>query len=184
MSKRVDIPTEEPKIIRAGDTVKWTRSHGDYPASESWELKYYILKDGVELTTITASADGDDHSITITAATTTAWAAGRYFFQGRFEKGSEKYTEYEGIIEVRTELAGSSGHEWRIHAEQALENIEAILLNKATADNYSYTVAGRSLSKYSWAELMDMRDRYKAELSRFNRKYGNSRPGRIEVQFS
>lgn len=181
MSKRLDIPDCEPKSFRAGDTVKWTRTHADYPASE-WTLKYFLVKDGEE-EEVAATADGDTHSITIAASTTANYDPGRYMFQGRFEKDTEYYTEYQGVIEVLKEFEGSSGYEWRIHAEQALENIEAVLLDKATVDNLSYTIAGRSLSKYSWEELRDMRTHYKKEILAFDRKHGLKRGQKIQIQF-
>lgn len=182
MSKRLDIPEQEPICFRAGDTVKWTRSHADYPASDSWVLKYYLVKENEEIT-ITASADGDDHSIIILGSTSAGYDLGRYMYQGRYEKDTEVYTEYEGVIEVLKEFEGSGGFEWRIHAEQALENIEAVLLNKATADNLSYSIAGRSLSKYSFDELVKARDYYRKELNRFNRKHGLTRGQKIQIQF-
>jgi hypothetical protein len=33
-----DIPTKEPLTIRAGDTIKWTKSIDDYKASDGWSL--------------------------------------------------------------------------------------------------------------------------------------------------
>ncbi len=60
-----DIPTTEPLSFHADDTVKWKKSLGDYPAT-SWTLKYFfvILTDQK---IITASSDGTDFLITITA---------------------------------------------------------------------------------------------------------------------
>jgi hypothetical protein len=180
----VDIPSREPLSFRAGDTVSWKKSFSDYPASESFVLKYYLVKSGKQIV-ITAEASGDDHLVTIAAADSGAYDAGRYFYQARIEKGTEAFTVGEGIIEVKAGLAAATtGLEWRAHCEQALENIEAMLSNKATADNYSYSIAGRSLSKYSWTELREMRAYYRNELRAFNRKYGLSRPSKIGVQFS
>ena len=180
-----DIPTIEPLSFCAGDKVQWKKSFSDYPASDSYELKYYLVKSNNQIT-VTAAADGDDHLVTITAADSANYAAGRYFYQARIEKGTdEKYTVGEGVIEIKPNLsAQSSGYEWREHCEQALANIEAILLNKGTHDNFSYSIAGRSLSKYSWSELKEMRDYYKAELVRFDRKHGLKRKQKIQVQFS
>jgi hypothetical protein len=180
----VDIPSSEPLSFRAGDTVQWKKSFPDYPASESYVLKYYLVKSGKQIV-LTAAASGDDHLVTITAAVSAEYEAGRYFYQARIEKGDDVFTVGEGIVEVKASLAAATtGLEWRDHCEQALENIEAVLLGKATADNYSYSIAGRSLSKYSWTELREMRAQYKNEVRAFNRKFGLSRPSKIGVQFS
>jgi len=72
-----DIPTTEPLSFRAGDTVKWKKSLGDYPAT-SWTLKYFLVIQS-DQKIITASADGTDHLVTITAAASAGYAVGRYF---------------------------------------------------------------------------------------------------------
>ena len=180
----VYIPSREPLSFRAADTISWKKSFPDYPASESFVLKYYLVKSGKQIV-ITAEASGDDHLVTIAATDSEAYEAGRYFYQARIEKDTVKHTVGEGIIEVKASLAAATtGLEWREHCEQALFNIEAVLLSKASADNYSYSIAGRSLSKYSWTELREMRGYYRNELRAFNRKYGLSQPSKIGVQFS
>lgn len=49
-------------------------------------------------------------------------------------------------------------------SSELLEKIELMLLNKADKDVQSYQVAGRSLSKYTIKELMDLRSQLKAEV--------------------
>lgn len=51
-------------------------------------------------------------------------------------------------------------------ATEALEKIEAVLLGKMDNDVQSYTVKGRTLSKYTVAELMQLRDQLKAEIKK------------------
>ena len=51
------IPTKEPLTIRAGDTIKWTKSLDDYKASEGWTLKY-AFRGNAGTVDITGSEDG------------------------------------------------------------------------------------------------------------------------------
>ncbi len=51
-------------------------------------------------------------------------------------------------------------------ATELLEKVELMLLNKADNDVQSYTVKGRTLSKYTVAELMSLRDQLKAEIKK------------------
>ena len=44
-----------------------------------------------------------------------------------------------------------------------MDNIEAVLENRATQDQMSYSIAGRSLSRMSVPDLLTFRDRYKTE---------------------
>ena len=51
----------------------------------------------------------------------------------------------------------------RSFAKQMLDAIEAVALNRASMDQSSMSIAGRSLSRMSIDELMSFRDRFKAE---------------------
>jgi hypothetical protein len=56
-----------------------------------------------------------------------------------------------------------NGADPRSHAEIMIGKIESILQGKADSDVGSYSIAGRSLTKMSFGELMTARDQYKAE---------------------
>ena len=58
----VSIPDTEPTEARAGDTWKWTRAGGDYPAS-TYTLVYTFTQAATRKQ-VTATSSGDDYSIT------------------------------------------------------------------------------------------------------------------------
>ena len=179
-----DIPTIEPLSFRAGDLIQWQKSFSDYPASESYVLKYYLVKTGTNLITIEAAASGDDHLITITAADSANYAAGRYAYQARIEKTTEMHTVGTGVIEILANLsADATGADYRSHVKQVLDALEATILGKASSDQLSYSIAGRSLSKFSPEELYTWRNKYRAEYLREERRAGRTRPQKIKVQF-
>ena len=51
----------------------------------------------------------------------------------------------------------------RSHAKKVLDAIEAVIENRATVDQSSFSIAGRSLSRMSIDELLTLKNRYKAE---------------------
>ena len=57
-----------------------------------------------------------------------------------------------------------SGTDPRTHAEVMIDKIESILEGKADSDVSSYSIAGRSLTKMSFDELISARDNYKRDL--------------------
>jgi hypothetical protein len=75
----------------------------------------------------------------------------------------------------------------RSHAKIVLDSIEAVLENRATMDQSSMSIAGRSLSRTPLPDLMELRDRYKAEylkeikLARIRNKQGSGNT--IKVKF-
>ena len=83
------------------------------------------------------------------------------------------------------DLATLTTHDRRTHAEICLANIETIIQGKATADNLEYEVNDRRLKKYSWAELLQARAHFKAEVARERRAAsGKTTSGRVAVRFS
>jgi len=150
-------------MLRAGDTWKWQRDDlSSYPASE-WTLKYYLLKTGKQIV-ITASADGNNFKIEVSASVTKDYPAGDYTWIAKVSKGLEEYTVDTGIIEILPDLvAATLGYDTRSHVKKVLDAIEAVLEGRATKDQMSYSIAGRTLALTPIEDLIVLRDRYKIE---------------------
>ena len=159
-----DIPTTEPTTFTRGDTVKWTKSISDFPASV-WLLTYELR--GPSSQTIQATASGDDHAIVILASATTLWNAGTYFWKSNAFSGamSERYTVASGeIIVTKSFVERDVKYDGRTHAKIVLDAIEATIEGRATRDQQAYTIAGRSLQLTPIADLLMLRTRYRAEV--------------------
>ena len=160
------IPDNEPAALRAGDTWRWTRSLPDYPAG-TWTLKYRFKTSAATGFEITAAASGTDHSVTVAAATTGGYTAGRYTWQAWVEGGSsEKYTVDEGSFEVLPDYrsgTAAAALDDRSHARKMLDAIEAWLESRDMAVA-SYQIAGRQMQYIPVAELIKLRSRYRTEV--------------------
>lgn len=182
-----DIPTREPNTVTAGDLWTWTRSLPDFKAGDGWALSY-ALTSSAALITLTGSASGDDHLISVAAATTAAYAAGTYSVQGYVTKATERYTVYRGDIEIRPNLAAaSSGYDNRSHARKVLDSIEAAILTVSGGTVSSWSGLDESWTRKSLPELIEAREKYRAELrAEENRERiarGLAPKGRIQVRF-
>lgn len=72
----------------------------------------------------------------------------------------------EGQTIVKANLALLEKYDGRSHVKQVLDALENMILGKASRDQSSYSIAGRSLSRLSPSELLRWRDLYKAEYTR------------------
>lgn len=181
-----DIPEKEPLSFIAGDTVSWTKAIDDYLASDSWVLSYHLVMDG-DQKTITASQNGsgDDFLAAISAADSANYTPGIYHYQARVTKGAEAYTVETGSIEVLANFeAQITGFDNRSHVKKTLDALESVILGKASKDQLSYSIAGRSISRLSPSELLEWRDAYQAEHNRNERRAGRKKPQAIQIQFS
>lgn len=160
-----DIPTTEPVQLRAGDTWKWTKTLEDYPASV-WALVYQF-KSAAGGFEVAASASGDDHAVTVDAATSAAVAAGQYAWMAWVESGDEKYTVGSGTVQVLPDYRSGTATDAlddRSHARKMLDSIEAWLESRDPAVA-EYEIAGRRMKYTPIAELIKLRNRYANELA-------------------
>jgi len=156
-------PTTEPATLIAGDTAIWLRSLPDYSAANGWTLTYTLINATAKIT-FAAISQGDNHLITVDAATTAAWTAGSYEWRAQVSKSGEVHTIASGNITISAGYSGAS-FDARSHARKALEAVEAYLENPNNLSAASYEIAGRKLQRLGIPDLLSLRDRYRFEVS-------------------
>jgi hypothetical protein len=166
----VEIPTAEPPVITAGDTIRWQISLPDYPASAGWTLKYALVS-AAGKHDVTSIAAGADHLVEIAAATSAGYAAGLYQYQKYVEKGAgetlERITLDLGTLTVARSLAAlATATDTRSFARRALDAIEAVIENRAGRSDKEYEIDhGGSRQRLESLPLLDLlaaRDRFAA----------------------
>ena len=160
-----EIPTTEPQTITAGDTVQWKKQIDDYPASDDWVLSYAMVS-GSKKYSLTASASGDDHLVSIAATTSAAYEAGEYYWQAYVTKDSERRLVGSGRLKINPNFADLSNFDARSHVKKTLDAIEAVVEGRATKDQEEYTIGTRSLKRTPIQDLLVLRDKYKGEYLR------------------
>lgn len=138
------IPTIEPQSFTAGDTVQWTKSLKDYPASAGWAVTYAAINKNHKFTA-TSTADGDLHSITLAASATAAYTAGQYYWEGYATKDGQRFTIGTGWFTVAPNIATENNYDARSHARKTLEAIQAVIEGRASIDQQEYTIGNLSL---------------------------------------
>lgn len=176
----------EPGVLAAGDTWEWERSLPDYPA-DVWTLTYYFVgKDG--RFTFAATADGTDHAVTVAKAATAAYTPGVYRGEGFVGDGTERFRVWVGELRVEADMsAQQEGFDTRSHAQKVLDAVEAVLERRATRDQESYSLGGRSLSRTPIADLIVFKNHYqwivRRERSAARIAQGLGGGGNIHVRF-
>jgi hypothetical protein len=147
-----------------GDTLDFMTSVPDYPATAGYTLKYRLIpRTSGTAILLTASASGDDYRAQEPPAVTETWAAGEYTWSAWVEKTGERYSVDSGIVTLKADPGVVAAYDGRSHARKVLDAIEAILEGRATLDQEEYAINGRSLKRTPIAQLMQMRDAYRAE---------------------
>lgn len=160
-------PESEPTELTVGDRWAWKRSDlTDYDNSlHTLTYSARLEASGSTEIEITASASGTDYLVEIPAATTSTYSKGKYHWQAYITRisDSERVTIESGSFSL-TNNNELSNIDPRSHAKVVLEAIEATIERRATKDQQSYTINGRTLARTPIEELMVLRDRYRDEV--------------------
>ena len=184
-------PEGEPTEIVVGDFIQWKRSDlvADYPvATHSAEYVARITGGGSSEIKISATENTDYYLFTADSATSADFEVGLYHWQLEITQTSSgnrivvDIGDFEAIPDMDNNQADP-----RIHAEKMLTKIESLLEGKADSDVSSYSIAGRSLTKLSFQELVDARDYYRREVVKHKNdsltKRGKKNGSTIQVRF-
>lgn len=187
-------PEGEPTEIVVGDFIQWKRSDvaQDYPTSSGYTAEYVARITGggaTEIKMAQAAGSTDDYYLfTVSSETSSVFVPGLYHWQLEITQTSSgnrivvDIGDFTAIPDMDDNQADP-----RIHAEIMLDKIQTLLEGKADADVSSYSIAGRSLTKLSFQELLDARDFYRREITQHNNKEllkrGKKNGSTIQVRF-
>jgi hypothetical protein len=161
------IPTIEPAELIAGDTLTWRRDDlTDYPATAGWVLAYKFVNAAGSIS-ITASASGAGHLVTVPASISAAYVPGDYGWVATVTRGTERFTVDQGRSTVRPDMAAAAALDTRSAARRALEAADTALANfGAKAYLSEFEIAGRRQKFHTPSEFMAWRSKLQAEVAR------------------
>jgi len=158
-----------------GDTWSQTDSLPDYPASAGWVLKTRFVYDGAGTAfTINSTASGDDHVTTIAASVTATWTAGICTWVQFVEDGAgQSISIGSGKITLQPDpRVATTAIDLRSAAQVGLDNVRAVLRGTASQGVLSYSIAGRSLQRYSITELIALESKLASDVKREQPDFG------------
>jgi hypothetical protein len=186
-------PEGEPKDIVVGDFLQWKRSDlTDYKTSDGYTAEYVARITGggsTEIKLPQAAGSTDDYYLfTVSSATSAEFLPGIYHWQLEITQTSSGNRivvdtgDFNAIPDMDSNQADP-----RIHAEIMVDKIQSLLQGKADSDVSNYSIAGRSLTKLSFTELLEARDYYRREVVKHNNdelvKKGKKNGSTIQVRF-
>ena len=160
------LPNVPDKFV-AGDTLSWRVRFDDWTSSDGAVL-YKFTSKGKEID-VTAVPDGDGFLVTITAAESAKFIQGSYVWAafGVDDPANiqVRHTLDQGRTMVSPNLLGLTAPlDGRSHAQVVLDAIQAVIEKRATKDQESYTISGRSLSRTPLKDLIELRNLYRNEV--------------------
>lgn len=163
-------PIREPETVVVGDYIQWRRTDlsSDYP-NNAYTMTYVarITAGGANEIQLVGTAYGSDYLFTVNSATSANFTPGFYHWQLEALRQSDnnRIVIDRGFFTVVVDLDNNNADP-RTHAEIMLGKIKSLLEGKADADVANYSIAGRSLTKLSFDELIKARDYYQEEYNK------------------
>lgn len=158
--------TREPLLLVAGDTISFTRTLPDYPATDGWSLKYEI-RGGAQAIEFTSVASGAAHQVKVEEDVTATWLPGDYTIAGFAINANtgDRHQIYYAAFEIFKDLVAAPGDaNLQTHAqrmvklcEDRLEELAAHVLNDSKVETTEWYRTKRE-------EYLRLRNHYKAEV--------------------
>lgn len=156
-----------PAQIKAGLTFSKLVTLTAYPAS-SWTL--IVALRGPSVIDLAATQSGTQHRLAATAAQTAAYAPGLYAYTARVSRDDDVVEVESGTVTVLADLTQSTGGDMRSQNRIALDNIRAVIANRATLDQERYTINNRELWRTPIADLLKLEAYYAARVQQEDAK--------------
>lgn len=156
----IPILTGVPSSITAGDTVKWSKSFSDFLASDGWIITYYFANTSESFSVAGTAYQTNDHLFNLAGSDTENLTAGTFNYEAYAAKGSERSRVECGTLELEANFATGNPVDDRTQVKRTLDAINALLENKASADQQEVEVLGKKLKKMDIAELLKWQSKY------------------------
>lgn len=180
--------TALPSAIVAGDSLLFVLSLADYPADQSWVVTYTFRKKLGSDVTFASTPSGSSHLFDIDSGTTSGWTPGSYKGFARAVGTTATETFWEGWLTILPDLTQQSdNYDTRSHAQKCLDAINSVLEGKASRDVLASTIAGQSISRMSFDELLRAKSYYESvvaqEMAQIDADNGKATGKNILIRF-
>lgn len=161
----------EPKILQAGDTLRWTVRLPEHPANEGWTLSYRLINAGstIDLVAGPDPQQPELHLVSVAAATSAEYLPGTYTVTKFVSRGLDRYTLAQGEIRVLPDLAASATPmDARSEARRALDDLRAALRRWLSTQGAvsEYEIAGRRMRFASMEDIQKRIQLAESEVAR------------------
>ncbi len=153
-----------PERVIAGMPLKFS-VRVDETVAPGWGMSFFLRGGGA--LDCSGVPDGDEFFFSLD---TTGLPPGTYWYSLRGVSGDSVEELASGAIEVCPDIASMETYDGRSHARRVLDAIEAVLEQRATHDQQSYSIQTslgmRQLSRVPLDELLRLRKIYTVECRR------------------
>lgn len=164
-------PGRVPQTLTVGDIWNWKREDivSDYPpASYTLTYSFRLLSSAATEIALSGSVITESataYTISVPDSTTVGYTKGDYTWQEYISNATDRIVLNTGFVTLEPNLDADTSDP-RSYWAKVLDAIEATIENRASIDQSSMAIAGRSLSRIPIDELLTLRDRAQYEVNK------------------
>jgi hypothetical protein len=136
-----------------------------YPPSAGWVLKLSLVS-AQDAYQVDVGVVAEVYELTLSSAQTGAWCDGIYSWQLTALKAPDQVTVAQGSLTVKKSLFGKSPFDPRSQARRSLDNINAVLENRASSATLEYQIAGRQLKYIPVTDLITLQSKLRLDVAK------------------
>ncbi len=191
----VALATTVPTTMRQGDTQEWHLLLPEYGYGWGVCVRFVSAAGSFTVEGTDNWVDGEDSRagwgdwfFSVGMAESEAIAPGRYQWFVIANNDYERKTISQGYATVEPNVSAGSDAELKLdartHARRMLAAIEAVLEKRASSDQQSYSIGGRSLARTPIPDLIRLRAMYRREVAAEERaeRFGSLSPAKVRVR--
>lgn len=155
-----------PETLVAGDTFKVVFDATPYSSADNFGLTLKL--NGPSGTPVqnsfnaTANVTATKFDIRLAPSVTANLTAGLYVYAVVASDNTDAYTVESGNITVEARADLSISTDLRTHNQKVLDAVNAVIEGRATQDQQSYTIAGRTLVRTPLKDLLELKKHYES----------------------
>ncbi len=186
----MNIVSNNIKNFNASDTVNFYVKFDNLIDNSLYTCKVFFINSSnkIEFTCAEDNIDLSKFNLNLTIAQTQNLIYGTYDVYIKLTKDDSSYSDTVQLktIKINQNILTISASADITHAQKTLKILEDLIENKiSTSDVQSYSIAGRSISKMNFSEILKWRDYYKKEVESQNsiKKYGKNVENKIRIDY-
>lgn len=148
-----------PSKLRSGLNNSWTQSSPEYYDGFTLSYRFFNDSSAFSVSGGVISQSGSEYTVTIPYASAT-WQHGTYRWEAYVTKDDDKYLIDSGVVEILPNIQSSESFDGRSHNEKVLDALRAVIERRATTDQLSVSIGGKSIQRMPFDQLIKYAKQY------------------------
>lgn len=154
-----------PDTIKKGDSLNLDIESAEYNDTDGFSVVVYITGPSgspvpYNFSTTLKTGTSNIYELRVLPTVTNGFQKGLFTYAFVATDGTDQHTFEEGTFQVEERADFLTTTDFRSHNQIVLDNIKSVIEGRATQDQKSYTINGRTLERMAISDLLELKKYY------------------------